>query len=241
MLLIVVTGFAFLISFACGFDKYNEVCKQTEQKYKDLYDVDITLTRQEAEEEYGTTSEKYRNYLTAYDSALGDDEYRNARWMTDFNLPVVIVSLSLFLGYFVTEFWVPFFLKNGQTVGKKVFGIGVMYIQGVRLGAKGLFVRTMLGKYTVETMVPLLGYVMIVLGGAAGNHNLVFIGLIVIAAIILSEVITFIVNKNRCLLHDLMSATVVVDLHTQMLFDSMQQLIDYKAELNAEAVNNTHD
>ena len=55
-----------------------------------------------------------------------------------------------------------------------------------------------------------------------------------IAGILVAQVTLLIVNKNHCLLHDLASGTVAVDLSTQMVFDTMDDLVDYKTKLQAE-------
>ena len=57
--------------------------------------------------------------------------------------------------------FVPLKLGNGQTIGKKVFGIGVMRVDGVQLTTIQLFIRTILGKFTLETMIPVYIVLMI--------------------------------------------------------------------------------
>ena len=82
------------------------------------------------------------------------------------NLTLVITSISILLGYLLLEFVVPLIFKNGQTLGKKIFGIALMRNDGVKINTVMLFVRTVLGKYTIETMVPVLVIIMTFFGSA---------------------------------------------------------------------------
>ena len=55
----------------------------------------------------------------------------------------------------------------------------------------------------------------------------------VIAALVLTQIIFFITNRYRTLIHDAVSYTVVIDMNEQMIFDTEEQLIKYK-EANAQ-------
>ena len=70
------------------------------------------------------------------------------------NLSVLITTLSLLVSMMILEFVVPLLLKNGQTIGKKAFGIGLVRSDCVKVSTLQLFVRALFGKYTVGTMIP---------------------------------------------------------------------------------------
>ena len=144
-----------------------------------------------------------------------------------FTLAPLIPSIGILLASWVLDFIVPLLFKNGQTLGKKLFSIAVMRVDGVKVSTFELFVRSILGKYTIETMVPFL--MLITLFG-----NAPLMPLAVLLLIFLLEVVTMITTKTNSLLHDKLASTVVVDLQSQMIFDSVRAMQEYKAKIHKE-------
>ena len=91
-----------------------------------------------------------------------------------------------------------------------------------------LFVRSILGKYTIETMIPVLLLVMLYFGTVG------LPGTLVLLLILLLQIIVIGVTKTNSAIHDLLSGTVVVDFHSQKIFDTTDELIEYKKVLAAE-------
>lgn len=224
LLSIVVVGCAFLISFALNYQGNYENFDTIRQAYADEYSVDLTKSSSER------TEEEQANY-SAYEEALSSDTEAVRIFSLLVNYTFIIVTFSILLGYLLLEFLVPMLFKNGQTVGKKIFGIAVMREDGVRVSPTLLFVRTVLGKYTLETMLPVLILLMIVF--YAMNA---IMGLAVIAVIFITQVVLLIATKTRSLLHDKLSHTVTVDFASQMIFDSPEELLAYKQKLHVEQV-----
>ena len=139
----------------------------------------------------------------------------------------MMTSVGIFLAMLVLEFIIPVCLKNGQTIGKKVFGIAVMHTNGVRVRPLSMFVRSILGMYVFEIMVPVLIALMMFFGTLS-----VLIGSIVLVAICVLQLAVFISTRNttRSFLHDLIARTVTVDLASQMIFDSEEELLEFKKE-----------
>ena len=134
------------------------------------------------------------------------------------------------IAFLLLEFVVPLLFGNGQTLGKKVFGVAVMREDGVRLSPLLLFARTVLGKYTVETMVPVLILIMIYL-------NLTGIGgTVIILGMLLVQMVLLIATKARTPLHDKLAHTVTVDFASQMIFESPEAMLAYKQRIHAEQV-----
>ena len=144
------------------------------------------------------------------------------------SLVFMITSISILVAILLVEFVVPLILKNGQTLGKKVFNIGVVFGNGVRVTPFAMFVRAILGKYTIETMVPVLIVVCIMF------NIMGIVGLIVLAALALLQIVLVIATKTNSFIHDLLANTVVVDMATQMIFDNYDSLVDYKAEVSRQ-------
>ena len=69
----------------------------------------------------------------------------------------------------------------------------------------------------------------IVFFGGAGVFGILMLGIVLIAQII-SLIAT---RKTRSALHDLLSDTVTVDLASQLIFDSEEELIKFKEEQHA--------
>lgn len=224
LLSVVAVGFGWLLSMTLGFDAHSAALEEAYSKYETAYGVRFDITQ---EEYLALTQEEKDNYENAY-QALIADEKALYEYNAVISQSLLIVSLGLFLGYLALEFFVPMALGNGQTLGKKVFAIAVMRVDGVKLSNPALFVRTVLGKYTVETMFPVLVSMMIFFGqiGILGTALVAVLGLVQLALLVF--------NKNRSLIHDLMAGTVTVDMASQMIFKTPQDLIDYKKQLHAQ-------
>lgn len=106
-----------------------------------------------------------------------------------------------------------------------------MRTNGVKLGGQAHFIRSIIGKYTMETMVPVYIFLMIIFG------NLGVIGTALLILILLLEIFTMCYTKTRSTIHDLVSDTVVVDMASQMIFESEEELIAYKTRIHEEEVN----
>ena len=143
------------------------------------------------------------------------------------NLTLIIVTIGILLSMLVLEFAVPLFLGNGQTLGKKMFGICLMRTDGVRINSLQLLTRTLLGKYTVETMIPVFTVLMLYLRGAAA-------GIVILGALAIAQLVCLCVTRTNSALHDLMAGTVAVDKLSQQIFESKTQLIEHQKKLAAE-------
>lgn len=221
---VLATGFGFLLSLLMGFDSNNAALETVYAKYETEYGVMFDITQ----EEYSAmTQEQQQNYDAAYDALIADPDT-----LYTYNLVInqilLIVTFSLLLSIFVMDFLIPLFLKNGQTVGKKIFGIGLMRTDGVRLTTLQLLVRSILGKYTVETMIPVYIVLMVLWG------NMGFLGLVILAALLLTQVILLAVTRTNSLLHDIFACTVAVDFSSQKIFASSEELIAYTKRIHAE-------
>ena len=99
---------------------------------------------------------------------------------------------------------------------------------GVKLSPLLLFARTVLGKYTVETMIPVLTVVMIFFGFMG------LLGTVIIGALLLVELFMIAMTKCNTPIHDKLAHTVTVDMASQMIFDTPEALLEYKKKLHAQ-------
>jgi len=229
LLCIATIGLALLLSTIIGYDSYSSRLDQRYTYYEELYAISLSIT----EAEYNALPEEEANQYDTALKELSSDTEVSYLYSMMINLTLLIVTFSILFAYLLLEFFVPLLFGNGQTVGKKVFGIGVMRKDGIRLSSVLLFARTILGKFTVETMVPVLIFIMIYfqylgIGGLAVIGILFFIQIVLLAA-----------SHARTPIHDLLAQTVTVDLASQMIFDSSEALLAYKQALHTQEVNRT--
>ncbi|MBQ7335624.1 MAG: RDD family protein [Clostridia bacterium] len=228
---IAAVGFALLISAAVNYDGYSENLQGLYQKYEELYGVSFDIT----EEDYLAYSEEEAANYEAAIAALSADAEVNYTYSMMLNLTLLITTFGILFAYLILELLVPSLFKNGQTLGKKIFGIGVMRIDGIRISTPILFVRTVLCKYTIETMVPVLLLIMI-------YFNIVgIVGTAIIGLILLVQLILLIATRARTPIHDVIANTVTVDLSSQMIFDTQEDMIAYRQKIHTEQVEKSDD
>ena len=214
LLCVLAVGFALAVSAITGYEGY--LAKYSEQ-------IEIY------EENYGKISEvteEFYNGLSADAKACYDEVAR--LFATIQNLILLMTSSGIFLAYFILEFLLPLKFRNGQTVGKKVFGLAVMHLNFVKVSGISMFIRTMLGKYTIETMFPILIVILIFFGGIG------FIGTLILFALLILQIVMFFTSGTYSTIHDLLAKTVVVDLSSQMIFDSEEKMIEAKKSASAQ-------
>ena len=214
----------------------NELAKLTEEELTKLTAEDLAKLTEEGkdkliqEEKDKIVEEKLEAYRAA-NEALGKDTHAWAVYEQFVNASLLTVSIGVLAAYLILELIVPLLLKNGQTLGKKAFGLALVRKDCVRVTPFMLFARTVLGKYTVETMVPVL-LVMLLIFGLFGS-----IGTSILMIFLVIHVILPMITKNHSAIHDYMACTVVVDFNSQMIFASADELLEYKKKIQAEAAN----
>jgi uncharacterized RDD family membrane protein YckC len=227
LLAVLVTGLAFLISTATGYDNYTQQMNDLEKEYEAKFDVSLDLTEQKHAE---LSDEEKARVNEAYTAYAADERVVYAYNMM-INLILLTTSLSILAAYLVLEFILPLIFGNGQTVGKKVFGIGLMQTNGVRVSTFSMFVRTVLGKCTIGTLVPAAIIILSMLGSAG------IAGPIVLLLILVLQIGLIVGTKTNSAIHDVLAYTVTVDLASQMIFDSPEQMLEYKKKIHAEAAD----
>jgi len=221
---VLAVGIGFLISMLLGYDAYSETLNMAYAEYETQYAVTFEMT----EKEYAAMTEaELANYNAAYDALIADDEAMYAYHMM-MNLSILITTMGILTALVLWEFVIPLLFGNGQTLGKKIFSLGVMRTDNVRLTTIQLFIRTILGKFTIETMIPVYILLMLFWG------TLDLTGTLLLGALLFAQVIILIVTHTNSLIHDLLAGTVVVDISSQMIFEDTQALIEYQKKIHAE-------
>ena len=221
---IVAVLFAWLLSMALGYDRYNATLNAAYDRYGEEYQVDM----RPGMAEYEALGEEDRARLDSAYAALGADQGAVKAYNMIIQLTLLITSIGILLAYLGLEFVVPLLFGNGQTLGKKIFSLGVMSAEGIKLTPVALFIRTVLGKYTIETMIHVLILLMLYWGSIG------IVGPIVLLLILVVQLAVLIGTRTNSLIHDLLATTVVVDLPSQMIFNTREDIIAYKERVHAE-------
>lgn len=224
LLVVAAVLFGWALSGVMGYDTYVGRLDAAYAQYSELYGVNLEMTMAE----YETLTPEQAETLNAAYEALSADENAASAYSSVIMMMLTLTTLGIMFAFVVLEFIVPLCFKNGQTLGKKIFGIGLMRQDFVAVDGRILFIRTFLGKYTLETMIPVL-ISLLVWFGALG-----FSGTLLLAGVGLAQLILLIVTKKRLAIHDAISKTVTVDLASQRIFESPEAVIAYKKKLHAQ-------
>ena len=233
---IIFTGSLWLFSSVIGYDaqvdKMSEIRNEIEIEFgipaiTQKYEVTLDDFQYLTQEQKDKIPEDVQNTMKECILAINKDSSYNKALAIILNLTLIMISFSLLTSILVTEFIIPLIFKNGQTLGKKIFSLGVMRNDGIKISPMLLFVRAILGKYTVETMVPMLMIFMLIF-----SPSIIPIAVVLILALI--QIILLIVTRTNSLIHDTLSSTVVIDFASQMIFDSVEAKREYQLRIHKE-------
>ena len=221
---VIAVAFSLLLSAALGYDGYGARLDEAYAKYEAEYSVSFEISR----EAYETMTDAEReNYNAAYQALVADQEAMYAYNMM-ISLSLMIISLGILLALVLWEFLMPLWLGHGRTLGKKIFGLCLVRSDGVQMNTMQLFTRSILGKYSIETMIPVLIALMIFWG------TMGVMGTAVLAALAVGQALSIVLTKSRSAIHDLLAGTVVVDYASQTIFRTTEDLIAYQKKVAAE-------
>lgn len=218
---ILATGFGLLISSIIGYDARFNQLNACYGRYEAEYGINIEI----APEDYEALTEAELAVYAEALEAMNQDAELNYCYRMIMNMSLVIVTVGILLAFLIYDFLVPIFLKNGQTVGKKIFEIGLMQTDHTKLKTVSLAIRTFLGKFAVETMIPVLLVIMIYFGFAG------FGATIVIGVLLLLQIIALAKTRTNSAIHDLLAATVAVDMKSQMIFEDAKAVEEYSKKI----------
>ena len=224
LITILAVGAAALLSVAFGYNTHNQNLTDAYARYEARYGVQFQLTQTEFE---ALSQQEQDAYYEAYDALIADEEVIYLYNLV-LNITLLIITFGILLAVLVLEFGVPMLLKNGQTLGKKIFGIALMRVDGVKITGVQLFIRTVLGKFAVEIMIPVYILVMVFF------NTIGVVAVAVLGAILIGEALSLTMTRNGSLLHDVIAGTVAVDMASQMIFDTPEQKLEYIKRLHAE-------
>lgn len=207
-----------LLSGLLGVQTHNEKLEAEYDRVAQAYGVSFDVS----EADYlAMSQEEQQNYDAAYQALITDAEAMYA-YNKVIGLTLVLVSLSLLAAILIWEFCLPLLFGNGQTLGKKIFNLGLMGKDSVKLNKLQLLIRTLVGKYIIDTMVPVVVLLMLFWGSLSQFGPMLLLGWLA------GQVLCLAVTKNHTAVHDLLAGTVAVDINNQVIFSSPEELAAYR-------------
>lgn len=209
------------------FNSLSEQLSSIQETYKIDIEAQYSLNLDITEEEYNALSP---NDKTAYDEAsnafnevlAADPTFMQLR-ADRITVIVTNACVTVLIGVLLTHFVLPLILKNGQTLGKKTFGLAVIRTNGVKISASQLFIRAMVGLFAIET--------------AAVAFLAVIFPVGTIAAVLVQALQIGVMLKTpyHASIHDLLADTAVVDFTSQHIFETEAERVEYVARQEREA------
>ncbi len=246
VLIIIAEAFILLFSWMTGFSdhlkKYdaleNELADIAEEYYKE-YGVDVELIANT--EEFNKLSKEeqdaYKVIVEAADKAFQKDSkvleiyYEQNDVLSDIiSRLLIVITFPILISFTILEFAIPLIFKNGQTLGKKAFGIAVMRVDGIKVTPFMMFARGVLGKCTFGLLVPIYLIIMVIFSILD-----IRLGAIVLLAILIAQIVILFATKNRTPIHDMLAQTVTVDMSSQMIFDTPEERDEYYNRITSES------
>ena len=224
---IIAVGLIALFSGVFKSDSYLNKVNAAYAKYESQYGIEFQITSQQYEE---LSEQEKADWDTAYEALLDDEDAIYAYNMY-INLTLLITTFSILISVIIIDFVVPLFFGNGQSLGKKIFGIAIMHKEGIRVSNIQLFARAVLGKFALELMIPIYIIMMIFF------NSIGVISIVILFVLLVIEIICLIISHTNSLLHDVLAGTVAVDMASQRIFESREALIEYTKKLHAEQAN----
>ncbi|MBQ7415742.1 MAG: RDD family protein [Oscillospiraceae bacterium] len=224
LLCVLAVGAAALLTWLFGYEGHSTALEQAYNHYETQYGVEFNISQEQFD---AMDASQQANFNAAYEALIHDDDAMYHYNMV-VNLTLLVTTFSILLAIVVLEFVVPLLLKNGQTVGKKVFSLGLMRTDAVQVTPVQLFARAILGKFTIEIMISV--YILILIF----FNSIGITGPLVIGGILITQIICLAVTRTNSMIHDLLSGTVVVDISSQKIFRTSQDLLEYQKQIAAE-------
>ena len=225
LVIVLTVGFAVGLSSALNYDSYTKQLSTYSQQYAQEYGIQMDIT----EEEYNALSQEEKTKYESANEAFSKDPNVIQLNQTIVKLTLIIIGVGLLLAHLIWYFGIPLLFKNGQTLGKKIFGIAVIRTNGVKASNPVLFIRAIIGQYAIETMFPIF---LLTIG---------VVGVVVIVMLLILQIAMIAVTQTRSAIHDLLTDTVVVDFSSQLIFETEEELVRFKEEEHLKKVAASED
>ena len=234
IMLVVSLTLVFLLALSAvmNFDGYSATLKEHWAQYQQQFQLP-SYTQAELDGLTETQKAEFNALQNQVLTAFFQDAEVSATIIAFATALVISLSISLLLAYVIVYFLIALPFKNGQTLGKKSFGLAVMRTNGVKVSNSVLLIRAIVGMFVIETLFPLLLLALTVVRflGAIGVIMPILLGLLNLGVIIYTP--------TNSTIHDLLCDTIVVDIASQEIFETEEELLEHKKRLAAEKAMQT--
>lgn len=221
LFVVLFTGVLYLFSLIANTQQYidilNEEYIRIGYKYFD-----------EAKQEYVFISEEAANFkevIELYNASEIIAENNAKLNVLVLNGPLIsIVVCSL-----IFDLLIPLLLKNGQSIGMKVFNIGLLSKSEIAVTPMQVVLRCLLGKITVNKVVPYLALFLVMFAPTGA-----FFGLLVFLIIFIGNLVLLCSTKNHTGIADIIASVYPVDASQTVFYkthEERQKAIDEENKL----------
>lgn len=215
LLMIAFVGFLFLFSAVFNYDEINNALDKIYLDYG-------VMIPNESTEGYKFCNIEEESCLQAM-QLLDKEPTFQQLFIQRQRILIIMPVLSILLALLIFSFIIPLILKNGQTIGKKLFQIGYVSKSEVRIRPIQLFIKFLFGEFIINGVMCILGLYYIFWGNG-------FVGIFLIFAVLIGNVVCFGLTKNKTFLADGLANMFPIDMQEQMLFDTIEELQKARAE-----------
>ena len=225
-------GVSYLLDYDTKVADLKAIRTEIETEYEfEKYGLSFDIS----EEDYEKLDDAKKQIYDEANKAFLQDPRSGKTLRNLFVLAIANVGVSLLIADTIIYFVVPLLFKNGQTLGKKCFGLAVVRTNGVKVTPQVLLIRSIIGRFAMETIAPLTIFAMMLLGALG------FVGTITLALFAILEIGVMIYTKTNSCIHDLLSDTVVVDMASQQIFETQEARTEYDKEEAARKAGEKED
>lgn len=200
---------AILVSFpAKAIASYDSAVENMDSAFEAIasrHGVSIDITN----EQYAAFTEEELAAWEAAFTEIADNEQAMDLYNKTVRLSMTLTYVCLIVGVLVVEIGFPFYFANGQTPGKKIFGLRIEKKDGKPVGFSTLLIRSILGKLIIEYGIPVLFYFNLVYGAGVSAAS---VGFLMLAT---AQLMSFFLTEDRRVIHDFLASTHVVKLDNQ--------------------------
>lgn len=159
--------------------------------------------------------EEFNKFFLKNNENFSKDEVALKAFNNVLNYRISFYAISTLVGLIIVNLVFPLIFKNGQTLGKKIMHLGLVSKKGIKVSKLNVIGRFLLGIFAVEVM-PLMMYF------AASN---VF-GMTAIIGVLVTVVnfCLIVFTKNHTMIHDYIGGTIVIDLDTTVIFNTLEEM-----------------
>ena len=198
-------GVGFVVSPMTNYDEKIQEYEELIDEYTEKYGIDTELTQEQFDKMTKEEQDAYNMRVEEANAALNEDEYALELYYDIIVLSLFNVTVYILVAYLVLGFVVPLLFGNGQTIGKKLFGIGSVSFSGNRINIIQLLVNSGIKGVSLWLVPAMYCFAFMDLGVSFVHLRYA------IALLCLINIICFLATKNRLWLHNVISGTVCAD------------------------------